>query len=156
MSTDEKWSIDRLDGQNWMTWKFQMRHLLLVKDLWGFVGGTETLREDATAQQQADHRKKSQKALSTIVLAVSVSQLYLITSCDNPRQAWDALRNQFERDTIANKLFLKKKYFRMEMKETTSAEAHLKEMKELTDKFAGSWNPYRRGGSGCHSSRKPA
>ena len=27
---DEKWSIDRLDGKNWMTWKFQMRHLLLA------------------------------------------------------------------------------------------------------------------------------
>ena len=136
VSTDEKWSIDRLDSQNWMTWKFQMRHLLLAKDLWGFVDGTETLEEDATAQQQADHRKKSQKALSTIVMAVSVSQLYLITSCDNPRQAWDALKNHFERDTLANKLLLKKKYFRMEMKETASAEAHLKEMKELTDKLA--------------------
>ena len=40
---DEKWSIDRLDGKNWMTCKFQMRHLLLAKELWGFVDGTETL-----------------------------------------------------------------------------------------------------------------
>jgi hypothetical protein len=30
-------SIDRLDGKNWMTWKFQMCHLLLAKELWGFV-----------------------------------------------------------------------------------------------------------------------
>ena len=136
VSADEKWSIDRLDGKNWMTWKFQMRHLLLAKDLWGYVDGTETLREDANAEQQADHRKKSHKALSTIVMAVSASQLYLITSCDNPQQAWDALRSHFERDTLANKLLLKKKYFRKDMKETTSVEAHLKEMKELTDKLA--------------------
>ncbi len=27
---EEKWSIDRLDGTNWTTWKFQMRHLLLA------------------------------------------------------------------------------------------------------------------------------
>ena len=85
---DEKWSIDRLDGKNWMTWKFQMRHLLLAKELWGFVDGTETLRDDMTPQQQADHKKKSQKALSAIfVMVVSTCQLYLITSCDNPRQA---------------------------------------------------------------------
>ena len=76
---DEKWSIDRLDGKNWMTWKFQMRHLLLAKELWGFVDGTETLRDDMTPQQQEDHRKKSQKALSAIVMAVSTCQLYLIT-----------------------------------------------------------------------------
>ena len=136
VSTDEKWSIDRLDGKNWMTWRFQIRHLLLAKDFWGFVDGTETLANDATAEQEAAFRKKSQKALSTIVMAVSPSQLYLITSCDTPQQAWESLRNHFERDTLANKLLLKKKYFRMEMKETASAEAHLKDMKELTDKLA--------------------
>ena len=38
-TVDEKWLIDRLDGKNWMTWKFQMRHLLLGKELWGFVHG---------------------------------------------------------------------------------------------------------------------
>ena len=47
---DEKWSIDKLDGSNWTTWKFQMRHLLLEKGLWGYVDGTEVLREGATAQ----------------------------------------------------------------------------------------------------------
>ena len=133
---DEKWSIDRLDGKNWMTWKFQMRHLLLEKELWGFVDGTETLRDGTTPQQRADHRKKSQKALSAIVMAVSSSQLYLITSCDSPQQAWEALRSHFERDTLTNKLLLKKRYCRMEMKETASAEAHLREMKELADKLA--------------------
>lgn len=135
-TADEKWSIDRLDGTNWMTWKFQMRHLLLAKELWGFVDGSEVEREGMTVQEKADHKKKSQKALSAIVMAISTSQLYLITSCDSPKPAWDALKSHFERDTLANKLLLKKKYFRMEMKETTSAEIHLKEMKELTDKLA--------------------
>ena len=46
------------------------------------------------------------------------------------------LRNHFERDTLANKLFLKKQYFRTEMKEGTSAEKHLKYIKELTDRLA--------------------
>ena len=69
-------------------------------------------------------------------MAVSPSQLYLITCCHSPKKAWDALKSHFERDTLANKLLLKKKYFRMEMKETTSVEKHLKEMKELTDQLA--------------------
>ena len=52
-------------------------------------------------------------------MAVSTSQLYFITSAETPRDAWNALWNHFERDTLANKLFLKKKFFRMEMKEVT-------------------------------------
>ena len=45
-------------------------------------------------------------------------------------------KNQFEREKLANKLFLKKQYFCTEMKEGTSIGAHLKHMKELTDKLA--------------------
>ena len=135
-TVDEKWSIDRLDGSNWTTWKFQMRHLLLAKGLWGVVDGSDVLQEDANAQARADFNKRSQKAFSTLVMAIGTSQLYLVTSIEHPKEAWDALRDHFERDTLANKLFLKKQYFRTEMKERTSMEAHLKHMKEITDRLA--------------------
>ena len=69
---------------------------------------------------------------SSIVMAVSTPQLYLVTSCQEPKEAWEALRNHFECETLANKLFLKKQYFRTEMKEGTSMENHLKHMKEIT------------------------
>jgi len=36
-AVEEKWSIDKLDGVNWPTWKFQMRHLLPAKGLWEYV-----------------------------------------------------------------------------------------------------------------------
>ena len=51
---DEKWPIDKLDDSNWTTWKFQMRHLLLVKDLWRLVDGTEILAEGASAQARTE------------------------------------------------------------------------------------------------------
>ena len=85
------------------------------------------------AQQQAD-LKRRQKKTSEIVLSIITSQLYLITSFETPKPAWDALRNHYERDSLPNKLLLKKKYFRMETKEGDSISAHLKRMKELTDK----------------------
>ena len=132
---DEKWSIDKLDSANWITWKFQMRHLLLAKGLWTYVDGSEVLAEDASEAARTAYREKSQKALSTLVMAIGTPQLYLITSCEEPTDAWDALKQHFERDTLANKLFLKQ-YFRKEMKEGTPMERHLKEMKEITDKLA--------------------
>ena len=135
-STDEKWTIEKLNGANWSTWKFQMKHLLLAKELWGVVNGTETLAEDAAATARSDFEKKTQKAFSTLVLAIGTSQLYLVTSCETPKDAWDALRSHFERNTLANKLFLKKRFFRMEMKEGATIESHLKEMKELSDQLS--------------------
>ena len=132
----EKWSMDKLDGSNWITWKFQMRHLLRAKRLWGYVEGTEVLANDAGAQARADFEQRSEKAFSTIIMGISTPQLYLVTSCDQPKEAWDSLRNHFERETLANKLYLKKRYFRAEMKEGTSIEMHLKDMKEITDRLA--------------------
>ncbi len=74
-----------------------MKHLLLAKGLWGILDGSDVIAEEATAEDWAEHEKKTQKAFSTIVLATSSSQLYLVTSFE-PREAWDALRNHFKRD----------------------------------------------------------
>ena len=126
-SFEEKWSVEKLEGaENWSTWKFQMKHLLLAKGLWNFVDGTAELAEDADDQAQAEYNQKMQKAFSTIVLAVSTKQLYLVTSAESPQEAWEALRTNFERDTLANKLFLKKQYFHTQMKDSMSIEKHLK------------------------------
>ena len=79
---------------------------------------------------------RSHKAFLTIVLAIDSSQLYLVTSCEEPKQPWNALKNHFEQETLANKLLLKKRYFCPEMKESTSVDQHLKHMKDITDKLA--------------------
>ena len=110
-TVDKKWTVDKLDGSNWTTWKFQMKHLLLARGVWGVVDGSDILADGANAQARTDYRKRTQKAFSTIVMAVGTSQLYLITSTESQRDAWDILRNHFERDTLANKLFLKKTVF---------------------------------------------
>ena len=86
-AVDEKWVMDKLEGSNWATWKFQMRYLLLAKGLWNVVDGTEVLADDATAQARAEFTKKSQRVFSTMVLAIGTSQLYLVTSCEKPREA---------------------------------------------------------------------
>ena len=113
-----------------------MRHLLMVMALWNYVDGSAVLAEDANERDRTDYSVKSQQAVSTLVMAITTPQLYLVTSCEGPKEIWDALRGHYERETLANKLFLKKQYFRKEMKEGTSMEAHLKEMKEITDKLS--------------------
>lgn len=109
---EDKLFIDKLSGpENWATWKFQLEHLLKAKGLWGMVQETDQLAADANANTRAEFERRKEKAFSVLVLNVSTSQLYLITSCKTPKEAWETLKGQFERHTIANKLFLKKKYF---------------------------------------------
>ena len=88
----EKWSIDKLDSSNWITWKFQMRHLLMAKGLWKYIDGSEPLAEDATEAARTKFNEKSQKTISRIVMAITTLQLYLVISCEQPKDAWDTAK----------------------------------------------------------------
>ncbi len=65
-------------------------------------------REQMHSQGQ-NSKNRRKKGFSVLVLNVSTPQLYLITSCKTSKEACDMLKGHFERDTLANKLFLKKK-----------------------------------------------
>ena len=34
--------IEKLESNNWSTWKFQMKHVLIAKELWGYMDWSET------------------------------------------------------------------------------------------------------------------
>ena len=76
----------------------------MAKRLWNLVDGSEVLASEATAAGAALFQSRLHKAFSTIVLVMDSAQLYLVTSCEEPKQAWDALKNHFERETLANKI----------------------------------------------------
>ena len=133
---NDKWTIEELDSSNWITRKFQMKHLLHGKGLRKVVNGTETIPDENDVEQFEKYALKVERALATIVLGISTSKLYLITTCTAPDKARKALTAHFERDSLSNKQFLKKQYFRKKMIKGTSAEDYLKQMRELTDKLA--------------------
>ena len=133
----EKWDIDKLDGSNWSTWKFQMQHLLTAKEVWDHVDGTAVdPGDDAEAAARLRYAKAKQKAMATLVVGIHSKLIYLVTSCTTPKDVWDTLKGQFERNTFANKMFLKRQYFTTKMSEGQSVRDHLKCMKEISDKLA--------------------
>ena len=64
----DKWEIEKLDGSFWPRWKFQMKHLLMAKEVWNHVEGTVEHPEEAEAQDEYERRK--QKAMTTIVMKI--------------------------------------------------------------------------------------
>ena len=71
------------------------------------------------------------KALTTIVLAVSPALLYLLGEPEDPVKVWDTLENQFQKKSWTNKLILKSKLSRMRLKENQSVSEHIKGMTEI-------------------------
>ena len=133
---ESKVAVDKLgSSEDWRSWKFQMKFLLKSKGLWNLVEGDEELADGANEQQRTDFIRRSERALACIVLHIHKSQLYLITDCEEPGEAWRRLSAQYDRQTNANKLFLKKKFYRLEMKEGMTMNEHFKVMKELVDQL---------------------
>ncbi len=76
---DEKWSIDKLDRD----------HVEIPNASFTpcerSVEVSEVLAVDAETGVRAEYHGKSQRALSTLVMAISTPQLYLVTSCEKPK-----------------------------------------------------------------------
>lgn len=129
--------VSKLTGENYVSWKFQMKHLLRSQDLFTFVDGSSVKpADDAEEAVKIKYVSSVNKAYSLLALSVSTDLIYLISDCEEPVTAWNKLKAHFERNTLGNKLYLKKLYFRSMMSEGTPIEEHLKFMKELTDKLA--------------------
>ena len=60
---EETFKPDKLNGDNFHHWKFNMRMFLIGKDLWDIVNGVEVLGEEATPKERDIFRKRENKAL---------------------------------------------------------------------------------------------
>jgi len=115
-----------------------MRMYLIQEDLMSIVDGTETEPGPDPSQQTAAERykKRKAKALAKIVLAVETNLLYLLGDPSDPREVWLKLQNQFQKNTWANKLRLKKRLYNMKLKPGQSLQEHLKVFIETFDELA--------------------
>ena len=96
---EEKWSIgterSKLDDL-----EVSVAPLFNGKRIVEYVDGAAVLAEGASAEAREKFKSEQQKAFSIVVMSVSSPLLYLITSCELPKDAWDTLKRHFERDTL--------------------------------------------------------
>ena len=92
MATANSSGIVPLNGSNYNTWKIQCKMALLKQHLWGIVhmSGTETAPEGAA--ELAEFQIKKDKALASLVLAIALSFLYLLSEPQDPKTVWDIIQ----------------------------------------------------------------
>ena len=146
MAQEDKLSIDKFEGaKNWQIWKYQMTAILEARELYGHIDGTLTRPSvsESSSGAIASFEKSLKKTKALIVTSIKSDLIYLITECQTPKEIWDTLKQRFERDTIANKLFLKQRFFSLKMKESDHIDEHLRRMKVITDQLAAIKAPIR-------------
>ena len=108
----------KLTSENYHHWKFNIKMMLIGRDLWEIVEGSEVLPEEATNKQTQEFRKRVNKALSLICLAVSDNLQIYVRNAKSGKEAWDSLQNHFEEKTLSRKVGLHQKLYSARMEGT--------------------------------------
>ena len=129
-------SVIPLNGTNYPSWKVQCRMALVREGLWGIVADTEEPpNRETSADKYTKFMARRDRALATIVLAIDPSLLYLVGDPEDPAAVWRKLSGQFQNQTWANKLSLRKKLFTMKLDDSGSMREYIK-MTEIFDELA--------------------
>jgi len=85
-------NIEKLTDTNYESWKIQMRSVLVVNDLWGYVSGEIA----PTEASQAEWKQKDRKTLALITLSRSQNQITHIKKAETSAEAWIELEKVHE------------------------------------------------------------
>ncbi len=103
MTTDSQIAIERLDVDNYATWRSRMKCLLITRGLWAAIGGDR-------ASSDTD-----MKAQALIGLCVKDHYLTMLEGCSSAKEAWEKLEQMYQSKSNARKLQLRKELSQIKM-----------------------------------------
>lgn len=113
-----------VDADNYVTWKRQMKCILVKNDAWDYVNGTQ-VRPNSGADQITAWQAKDAKAETDIVLSISDEELGLVDDCTSAREIWLKLELVFQSKGPARKATLLKKIILSRLKEEEKIRTHV-------------------------------
>ena len=135
-SSDFALKITKLNGSNYRNWAFNIRLYLESLDLFGHVDGSAVSpAEDAADAIKKAFRSASKKAWTYICLAIEPEQQIHVRDTTTAKEAWDALKNQFARESILQKVRLRQSYYTCKFPSGGNMLAHINHMRSLHDQM---------------------
>ena len=126
-------AMQKLGRENYHAWKFNAKMVLIGKDLWDLVTGDEILPEEASEATRKAFRKKDNRALSCICLAISEDLQIYVRNAKSSKEAWDSLANHFEEKTLSKKIYYRRKLYATRMDDGSSMIEHVNKIKTIAE-----------------------
>ena len=135
-SSDFALKITKLNGSNYKNWAFNIRLYLESLDLFGHVDGSAVSpAEDAADAIKNAFSSTSKKAWTYICLTIEPEQQIHVRDTTTAKEAWDALKNQFARESILQKVRLRQSYYSCKFPSDGNMLAHINHMRSLHDQM---------------------
>ena len=140
-SADDSFKIEKLTAENYYSWKFNIKMSLIVKDLWEIVQGTETLAEDASAEEQRKFKNRENLAIASVCSSVTTSLQIYVRSAKSTKEAWDNLQKQLEAKSLSKKLCYHRKLYSEHLQKLTDMTEHINFFRTTADQLKAVEDP---------------
>lgn len=120
----------KLNNENYQSWQFSMKMLLIREDLWDYVSPGVAPNPVTDAWRKGDL-----KAIATIALLVENTQHFLIQDATTAKSTWEALQKYHSKATLTSKRSLLKQICNKKYENGEDMEKYLFEFNELFAKL---------------------
>ncbi|UYV69585.1 hypothetical protein LAZ67_6004026 [Cordylochernes scorpioides] len=119
--------LEKLNDQNYRSWKYNTKMMLIEGELWKCV--TEPAPDEEASR--TIFNMKQEKALAMIALTISPSQQIHIMDCTTAREACDTLEQVYEPKSRSRILQLKKQFISIRFEEQETMTNYLGRLEDL-------------------------
>ena len=138
-SSSNEVKIEKLNGTNYQSWKFNAKLVLMERGLWGLVTGDEvapvTTDEDKKVKEVKEFNLRAQKAYSLIALALNKNLQVHVSNTVNPKTAWEILEKHFNFVSVTETVRVNRAFFAASMEEGGDVMEHITRMIGLQERL---------------------
>ena len=138
-----KVEIVPFNGNNYHSWKFQMKMVLMSKRLSGIVTGTDTepKGDGVTNEEKRIWKTHQDIAYATILLVVEPKQQTYVRHTDSAKDAWNELAVRFEKKSFYARIDYRRKLYSMRMIDNENVLEHIEKLKVIAEQLEDIGDP---------------
>jgi len=126
-------SINRLNGDNYHDWKFAASMALQAKGCWDVISGVTKKPSDPA--EEKEWSKKAEDGLTVIALTVQPDQYIYLRDCTDGVDAWNRLKEAYEKNSRATRITLKRQFYGFEHDVSAPMQSYVNGITELAGKL---------------------
>ena len=138
---ESEFKFEKLAPENYHTWKFNMKMILVRKDRWKIVNGSEGLHKNATAEERRKFKKRENLVLASVCLSISSNLQIYVRFTETGKETWDSLAKYFKQKRLLRKIELRRKLYSAKLEKNGDMVEHINAVKTIAEHLEAIGDP---------------